>query len=42
MRWLHWTVEEYESLKNPPNCKVVMMEMGDDGKYKLVTTLQKR
>ena len=42
MRWLHWTVEEYESLKNPPNCKVVMMEMGDDGKYKLVTTLQQR
>ena len=42
MRWLHWTVEEYESLKNPANCQVVMMEMGDDGKYKLVTPLQKR
>jgi len=42
MRWLHWTVEEYEILKNPDNCQVVVMEMGEDGKYKLVTPLQKR
>ena len=42
MRWLHWTVEEYESLKNPDNCQVVVMEMDDSGKYKLITPLQKR
>jgi len=42
MRWLHWTVEEYESLKNPDNCQVVVMEMDDSGKYNLITPLQKR
>lgn len=42
MRWFHWTVEEYERLKNPGNCQVVMMQMGDDGKYKLTTPLRKR
>jgi len=42
MRWLHWTVEGYESLKNPHNCEVLMREMSDDSKYKLITPLKKR
>ncbi|MEA1989184.1 MAG: phosphoglycerate mutase family protein [Pseudomonadota bacterium] len=42
MRWLHWTVEEYESLENPHNCQVLVMEMSDEGKYKLITPLKKR
>ena len=42
MRWFHWTVEEYEILKNPHNCQVVIMEIDRDGKYKLVTPLQQR
>jgi len=42
MRWLHWTVEEYESLKNPGNCQVVLMELGEDNKYKLSEPLEKR
>ena len=42
MRWLHWTVEEYESLENPHNCQVLVMEMSDDGKYKLITPLRIR
>ena len=42
MRWLHWTVEEYECLKNPSNCQVVVMELDDDGKYQLARPLEKR
>lgn len=42
MRWLHWTVEKYESLENPHNCQVVVMEQGTDGKYQLITPLKKR
>lgn len=41
MRWLQWTVEEYESLENPHKCKVLVMEMSGDGKYKLITPLKK-
>ena len=34
-RWLHWTVAEYESVYNPPNCAPVVLERtavtgGDD------------
>jgi len=25
-RWLHWTVSEYESVFNPPNCALVVLE----------------
>jgi broad specificity phosphatase PhoE len=42
MRWLHWTVEEYESLENPNNCQVVVMEQDAHGKYQLITPLKKR
>lgn len=42
MRWLHWTVEEYESLENPHNCQVLVMEIDENGKYQLTTPLNKR
>ena len=34
-RWLHWTVSEYESVFNPPNCAPIVLERmaaasGDD------------
>ena len=25
-RWFHWTVEQYEALKNPHNCEIFVME----------------
>src|SRR6185369_6206117 len=30
MRWFHWTVEEFESLRNPKNCQIVVMEKQAD------------
>ncbi len=42
MRWLHWSVEEYERLVNPDNCQVVVLEQGEEGKYQLVTPLKQR
>lgn len=37
MRWFHWTVEEWESYRNPENAAVVVMEMDSSGHYKLIT-----
>lgn len=34
MRWYHWTVEEFEKLKNPPNCYICTM-MLNKGRYYL-------
>jgi len=42
MRWFHYTVTEFEQLCNPLNCDIVVMELQDNGKYKLVTDLKKR
>jgi broad specificity phosphatase PhoE len=42
MRWFHWTVEEFENLRNPRNCQVVVMSKRTDDKYELVTKLRKR
>ncbi len=43
MKWFHWTVEEFERIRNPKNCQIVIMERQLDGeKYKLVTELSKR
>lgn len=36
MRWFHWTVEEFEKLRNPMNCEKVILELNED-KYKLIT-----
>lgn len=34
MRWYHWTVEEFEKLKNPPNCYICSMILKGE-KYEL-------
>jgi len=39
MRWLHWTVEEFENVRNPKNCDIVVLEKQTTGRYKLVTDL---
>lgn len=41
MRWFHWTVEEFEELANPENCKVVVLEKQENGKYALISELKK-
>jgi len=41
MRWFHWTVQEFESYRNPRNCQVVVMSRGDDGRYKIVSELER-
>lgn len=39
MRWFHYTVEDFETLKNPPNCAVVELELQPDGKYLLKSAM---
>ena len=41
MRWFHWTVEEFEKVANPDNCKAIVLELKKDGKYKLKNKLKK-
>jgi broad specificity phosphatase PhoE len=42
MRWFHWTVEEFENLRNPLNGQVVVMEKKPDEHYALVSELARR
>jgi broad specificity phosphatase PhoE len=42
MKWFHWHVEEFENVRNPKNCQIVIMERQDNGKYKLTTKLRMR
>jgi broad specificity phosphatase PhoE len=42
MRWFRWSVEEFESLHNPKNCQIVVMEKQADNHYKLISELSKR
>ncbi|MCC3775611.1 histidine phosphatase family protein [Streptomyces sp. UNOB3_S3] len=35
MRWLHWTVAEFECLSNPGNAETRMLVLGSDGRYHL-------
>jgi broad specificity phosphatase PhoE len=42
MRWFHYTVNEFEELSNPSNCAIVIMELQENGKYKLTTIPKKR
>jgi broad specificity phosphatase PhoE len=42
MRWFHWSVEEFESLRNPKNCQIVIMEKQADNHYKLISELEKK
>ncbi len=43
MRWFHWTVEEFETLRNPRNCEIVQMDLDPStNKYHLVSVLKRR
>lgn len=42
MRWFHWSVEEFENLRNPKNCQIVVMEKDCEGTYQLMSTLERR
>ena len=42
MRWFHWTVEEFENLRNPRNCQVVVMQKNANDRYELMSELKKR
>jgi len=42
MRWFHWSVEYFERVINPNNAEVVVMKLGEDGQYTLVTPLRLR
>jgi broad specificity phosphatase PhoE len=42
MRWFHWTVEEFENIRNPHNCQIVVMNKRSDDKYDLATKLKRR
>jgi broad specificity phosphatase PhoE len=43
MRWFRWTVEEFETLRNPKNCEMVQMDLNPQtNKYQLVSELKRR
>ncbi|HSK11849.1 MAG TPA: histidine phosphatase family protein, partial [Phnomibacter sp.] len=43
MRWFRWTIEEFETLRNPRNGDIVVMELDETtNKYKLVTELKRK
>jgi broad specificity phosphatase PhoE len=42
MKWFHWTVEEFETLRNPHNCAIIVLQKNGDGKYELKTELERR
>lgn len=42
MRWFHWTVEEFEKLRNPKNCQIVVLQKQANQHYKLISELQRR
>ena len=43
MRWFHWSVEEFEALRNPGNCQIVVMQKQAGGeRYALSAELVRR
>lgn len=42
MKWFHYTVQEFENLKNPQNCQIVQLSLKENGKYELITQMEKR
>jgi len=42
MRWFHWSVEEFENLRNLRNGQVIVMQQESDGHYILVSELTRR
>ena len=41
MRFFHLTVEEFEQIAAPKNCDLVVLELQDDGHYRLITEMEK-
>lgn len=42
MRWFHWTVEEFELLRNPKNCEIIQMNLNPlTNKYELISPLKR-
>jgi broad specificity phosphatase PhoE len=39
MRWFHWTVEQFEKLRNPKNCQHYVLDKMPNGKYQLMTEM---
>jgi broad specificity phosphatase PhoE len=39
MRWFHWTVEEFEKLRNPNNCQYYVLHKIQSDKYELKTQM---
>ena len=39
MRFFHLTVEEFERMIAPKNCDLVVLELQDDGHYRLITEM---
>lgn len=37
MRWFHWSVEDFEKLRNPRNCEHFVLELNGNDKYQLMT-----
>lgn len=40
MRWFHCSPEEFESWANPKNCHYLLLELGGNDKYSLVTPMK--
>lgn len=40
MRYFHLTVEEFERMIAPRNCELVIMELQEDGHYRLITEMK--
>lgn len=42
MRWLRWTVEEFENVRKPGNCEMYILEKDVDRSYALASSLELR
>jgi broad specificity phosphatase PhoE len=42
MRWLKWSVEDYDLTKTQENCSILKMVLGVNNKYTLVTPMKRR
>lgn len=43
MRWFRWTVEEFETLRNPRNADIIIMELDEHTqRYRLATELKRK
>lgn len=42
MKWFHWTIEEFENIRNPKNCQIIILDKRENGKYQLTSKLKKR